>query len=166
MRLALVLLLLSCGSEPDDLSLDVTWGFSSGDCASNQVDQVRVKWGMSGALDQTVDFACSKGEGKLGDLSAMGGTYGIIADGLDSAGVARFTHFGTTLTVKSGGTHGGRPHPAAEARRHHRDVEPLPDGRHAAVLRRRVPGRRGHPGAAGSGELRRPDRHARAAHAG
>ena len=39
-------------------------------------------------------------------VSASGGTYGVVADGLDSAGVARFTHFGTSLTVHSGGTHG------------------------------------------------------------
>jgi hypothetical protein len=100
--------LFGCGDSPKDLSLNVTWSFVSGDCTTNGVKTVRVTWGPSGSATKTVDFLCSAGEGKLGDLAATGGSYSIVADGLDAGGVARFTHFGSSLTVGSSGTF-GRP---------------------------------------------------------
>jgi hypothetical protein len=109
----------SCGEAPEDRALNVTWSFLSGDCASNAVKTVRVTWGPSGAVTQKADFECAAGQGKLGELSSEGGSYGITAEGLDAAGVARFTHFGTTLNVGSAGTLGQavdltlRPKPAA-----------------------------------------------------
>ncbi|MBL8911040.1 MAG: hypothetical protein JNM17_10140 [Archangium sp.] len=104
-----VLAVAGCGpdeSEAGDRDLNVKWEFLSGDCASNMVDQVKVTWGPSGMLDQEATFACSAGQGKLGQTGPMGGSYGITAVGLDSAGVARFTHFSTSLTVSDKGTHG------------------------------------------------------------
>lgn len=114
----LLLCAAGCGDEPEDLGLVVTWSFATGDCASNAVQTVWVTWGPSGAVNQTVDFACSAGQGELGELSPAGGAYGITAEGLDSGGVARVTHLGTTLNVGSAGTLGQpveltlRPKPA------------------------------------------------------
>jgi hypothetical protein len=103
---ALLLFAAGCGSTPKDLSLNVTWTFVSGDCASNSVQTIRVKWGVSGGVKESVDFACTAGMGKLGELSPMGGTYGLNAEGLDSGGIVRVISFGTSLTVGSGGTVG------------------------------------------------------------
>jgi hypothetical protein len=97
-----------CGSSEADTSLNVTWSFSSGDCASNAVQTVRVSWGPAGHPPQDVAFDCVAGRGKLGDIAASGGQYAIAALGLDAGGVARFTHFGTSLTVSGKGT-GGQP---------------------------------------------------------
>lgn len=97
-----------CGSSEIDASLNVTWSFSSGDCASNAVQSVRVSWGLSGETPRDVTFDCAAGRGKLGEIAASGGRYGISALGLDAGGVARFTHFGTSLTVSGKGT-GGEP---------------------------------------------------------
>jgi len=108
--LSLVVLLgvVGCGSEggSDARELKVSWVFESGTCASNDITRVLVSWGAVGETKTDVDFDCAAGEGKLGETSASGGSYGITAVGLDSGGVARVTHFGTTLTVGSGGTHG------------------------------------------------------------
>lgn len=116
---SLALAATSCGETSDaDLSLKVTWSFLSGDCTSNMVQTVRVGWGPAGGEQQSVDFDCALGQGKLGDLPATGGSYGITAKGLDATGAPRFTHFGTTLNVTSGGTFGRpvdltlRPNPA------------------------------------------------------
>jgi hypothetical protein len=109
MRSRMLVLLVSavgCGSSPEDLSLNVKWSFLTGDCTSNGVKTVRVTWGPTGGATEKIDFECSAGQGKLGSLSPMGGSYGITAEGLDSGGVARFTHFGTTINVGSSGTLG------------------------------------------------------------
>ncbi|MHB8878118.1 MAG: hypothetical protein ACYC8T_30845 [Myxococcaceae bacterium] len=98
---------LACGGKPADLSLNVAWTFSSGDCTSNSVTTVRVSWGPSGETLTDVEFPCTAGGGKLGELSPSGSSYTIRAEGLDSGGVARVTHFGTTLTASSGT--GGEP---------------------------------------------------------
>ncbi|MEW5740861.1 MAG: hypothetical protein AB1938_18220 [Myxococcota bacterium] len=100
--------LSSCGSSTSDLSLNVTWSFQTGDCATNNVTTVRVTWGPSGGTLTDVDFPCAAGGGKLGELSPSGGSYTIRAEGLDAGGVARVTHLGTSLMVKSSGT-GGEP---------------------------------------------------------
>ncbi len=99
---------VGCGSATDDRSLKVTWSFLSGDCASNAVQTVRVSWGLSGQTPQDVAFACGAGQGKLGEIVASGGRYNISAVGLDSVGVARFTHFGTSFTASGSGI-GGEP---------------------------------------------------------
>lgn len=108
LSLAVLLGLAGCGSEggSNDRTLKVTWAFETGDCASNNIVKVRVSWGAVGETKTDVDFDCSAGQGTLGETSASGGSYGITAVGLDSGGVARVTHFGTTLNVGSGGTHG------------------------------------------------------------
>lgn len=100
--------LSACGGSASDLSLNVSWKFESGDCASNMVEKVRVSWGPAGAAMQDVEFPCAAGQGKLGEFGAMGGAYAITAVGLDSAGVARFRHFSSTVTVSSKGN-GGSP---------------------------------------------------------
>jgi hypothetical protein len=117
--LVVSLCFFACGpEESDDLAANVTWAFLEGDCTSNLVTKVKVSWGPSGATKEDVEFDCSEGQGKVGTFSAMGGEYGFTAVGLDSAGVARFTHFSTTLTVGSRGTFGDpidltlRPKPA------------------------------------------------------
>jgi hypothetical protein len=69
---------------------------------------VRVSWGRSGQTPQDATFACAAGQGKLGEFAASGGQYSVTAVGLDSAGVARFAHIGTSLTVSGKGT-GGDP---------------------------------------------------------
>lgn len=85
------------------------------------VSKVKVSWGATGATKTDVEFDCSVGQGKLGtfgSMGGMGGEYGFTAVGVDAAGVARFTHFGTTVTVGSRGTFGDaidltlRPKPA------------------------------------------------------
>ena len=95
-----------CGASAADLSLNVTWSFLSGDCAANAAQTVRVSWGLSGQTPQDVAFDCAAGRGRLGGIAASGGQYGITALGLDSGGVARFTHFGTSLTLSGKGTGG------------------------------------------------------------
>lgn len=117
---AVVLLCAGCGpsSSSSELDVNVSWKFLSGDCASNLVSRVKVSWGPAGAAKEDVEFDCAAGQGKLGQFGAMGGDYGFTAEGLDSAGVARFTHFGSTVTVGSKGTFGEpieltlRPKPA------------------------------------------------------
>lgn len=122
MRTALLVLSVvtsACGGARTDSALNVAWTFEGGgDCASNQVETVRVTWGPSGGAMADVEFPCASGQGKLGDLGPMGGSYVVSAVGLDAAGVARFRHLGTTRTVGSGGTSGSpvdltlRPKPA------------------------------------------------------
>lgn len=104
----LMLMLSACGGAATDLSLNVAWKFEGGDCASNAIDKVRVSWGPAGASMQDVEFPCTAGQGKLGEFSSMGGSYAITAVGLDAAGVARFRHFSSTVTV-SGKGNGGSP---------------------------------------------------------
>lgn len=104
-----VLLLFSCGGTSSDLSLNVTWAFETGDCASNAITTVRVTWGPAGGALTDVDFPCTAGGGKLGELSASAGTYTIRAVGLDAGGVTRVTHLGTSLTVSSSSGTGGEP---------------------------------------------------------
>lgn len=105
---AALVLASACGGSAKDLALNAAWTFQSGDCASNGVTTVRVSWGAAGAAKTDVDFACAAGSGKLGELAPSGGTYSVSAVGLDAAGVARVTDFGTTLTVHEGGM-GGQP---------------------------------------------------------
>jgi hypothetical protein len=108
LSLVVLLGLAGCGSEggSDDRALKVSWVFETGSCTSNNITKVKVSWGAVGETKTDVEFDCSAGEGTLGETSASGGSYGITAVGLDSGGVARVTHFGTTLNVGSGGTHG------------------------------------------------------------
>lgn len=118
--LAVALFVVGCGPDEssNDLDANVKWAFLEGDCSSNMVTKVKVSWGPSGATKEDVEFDCSAGQGKVGAFSASGGEYGFTAVGLDSAGVARFTHFGTSVTVGSRGTFGSpidltlRPKPA------------------------------------------------------
>lgn len=107
---ASLLWVVGCGpdSEENQLDLNVKWAFLSGDCTSNAVSRVKVSWGATGATKEDVEFDCAAGQGKLGQFGSTGGEYGITAAGLDSGGIARFTHFGTTLTVGPNGT-GGEP---------------------------------------------------------
>ncbi|MBE2254506.1 MAG: hypothetical protein IAE78_33565 [Myxococcus sp.] len=98
----------ACGGESPDLALNVAWKFEAGDCASNQTETVRITWGPSGGSMADVEFPCTAGQGKVGDLSPMGGSYSIAAVGLDAAGVTRSRHLGTALTVGSAGR-GGAP---------------------------------------------------------
>lgn len=103
-----VLLLCGCGAASKDLTLNVAWTFQAGDCASNAISRVRVTWGPAGGGTTDVEFDCSAGQGTLGQFDATGGTYGLTAVGLDAAGVARFTHFGSSVTVSENGN-GGHP---------------------------------------------------------
>lgn len=111
--------LLSCDGEGgDDRTLSVEWKFESGDCASNAITKVKVSWGPSGGTKTDKEFDCGAGQGVLGETAEGGGSYGITAEGLDSGGVARVVHFGTTLNIREGGLHGTpidltlRPKPA------------------------------------------------------
>jgi hypothetical protein len=117
---AVALFVVGCGPDEssNDLDANVKWAFLEGDCSSNMVTKVKVSWGPSGATKEDVEFDCSAGQGKVGTFSSSGGEYGFTAVGVDSAGVARFTHFGTSVTVGSRGTFGTpidltlRPKPA------------------------------------------------------
>lgn len=104
---ALGVALCACGGDDADTSLNVTWTFDSGDCASNGVVTVRVTWGREGGANETVELACADGGGTLGDLGG-GGTFDITAEGLDDAGTVRAESYGQSLTVGSSGT-GGMP---------------------------------------------------------
>jgi hypothetical protein len=106
--LSLFISALACsGDDEADTSFNVTWSFEQGDCASNAVENVQVSWGLDGQSPKVSTFACSAGKGKLGDFGS-GGTYGLTAEGLDAAGVARVESFGQSVTVGSSGT-GGSP---------------------------------------------------------
>ena len=116
---SVVLFVSACGGESTgDLDLNVAWTFESGDCASNQVDKVKVTWGPAGGTMTDVEFACTAGQGKVGQFGMGGGSYGITAVGLDAAGVERFRHLGSTVTVGPRGNRGSpveltlRPKPA------------------------------------------------------
>jgi hypothetical protein len=111
----LAVLLVACGGDDGDTSLNVTFVFDSGDCAANGVVTVRVTWGPEGGADETVDLVCADGGGALGDTGS-GGTFGISAQGLDADGAVVAESYGQTLTVGASGT-GGVPidihlHPA------------------------------------------------------
>jgi hypothetical protein len=117
--LAVPVLMLGCGpDESGDSDVNVSWKFLEGDCTSNMVSKVKVSWTALGVAQDDVEFECSAGQGKLGQFGAMGGEYGFTAVGIDSAGVERFTHFGSSIVVGAKGTFGEpvsltlRPKPA------------------------------------------------------
>ena len=98
----------ACGSsDSGDKTINVTWTFASGDCASSGVDAVHVTWGLQGGATQSKDFACVDGGGRLGEWSDPG-TYTIAALGLDAGGVARVETWGISATFSGSGT-GGFP---------------------------------------------------------
>lgn len=104
--LALFCLALACGDDSDN-SLNVAWTFGSGDCSSNSIQTVRVTWTPEGGASQTSEFECTDGQGKLGEVEG-GGTYAILAQGLDAEGVVRAENYGTSVSFGDSGT-GGRP---------------------------------------------------------
>lgn len=114
----LIMLTAACGGEEIGSStLEAAWTFESGDCASHGVETVRVTWTLQGSTPQEAEFACTDGQGVLGELAEGGGTYAIAAQGLDAGGVARVENFSQSVTFGQGRTVGPveitlRPKPA------------------------------------------------------
>lgn len=98
----LALLALSCGVDHENQTLVVTWTFDAGDCASNNIETVRVTWGPQNGTLQTVDIPCSAGSASLGSLGE--GTYSLKGQGIDTSGIARAESYGSTLTLSGQGT--------------------------------------------------------------
>lgn len=90
------LMLLGCGGDSDVEPLDVAWVFESGDCASNGVETVHVVVSPQGGSPTDVEVACADGMGTVGTFD--GGTYDIVAEGLDADGEVVAESFGTTVT--------------------------------------------------------------------
>jgi hypothetical protein len=88
----------ACSSDgSSSTSLAVGWTFSSGDCSSLALDDVRIAWGPAGGSTQTVDLPCAAGGGTLGVVGP--GTYAIGAAGFDVGGIQRAESFGTYVTI-------------------------------------------------------------------
>ena len=83
-----------CGASAADLSLNVTWSFLSGDCASNAVQTVRVSWGLSGQTPQDLAFDCAAGRGRLGEIAAMGVRFPVGSQEVQSSLGERVTNPG------------------------------------------------------------------------
>jgi hypothetical protein len=97
----LALLALSCGVNHDSQTLVVTWTFDAGDCASNNIETVRVTWGPQNGTLQTVNIPCGSGSASLGTVGE--GTYSLKGQGIDASGIARAESYGTTLTLSGQG---------------------------------------------------------------
>lgn len=95
-RALAALVLLGCGDDSEVEPLEVTWVFASGDCASNGVETVHVTISPQDGSPTEVELACADGMGTVGTLD--GGTYGIVAEGLDADGQVVAESFGTTVT--------------------------------------------------------------------
>jgi hypothetical protein len=92
----------ACGSGSDgSTSLQASWTFASGDCASTGVETVSITWGPAGGSAQTVDFACADGAGTLGVIDA-GQSVSVVAKGYDAGGVARVESYGQMVTLHQG----------------------------------------------------------------
>lgn len=104
-RIILVLALLGAACGPGDeggsSTLEASWTFETGDCASNGVETVKVSASMQGGDTLEGEFACTDGSGELGEI-AEGGTYSIEAQGLDADGVVRAENFGQSTTFPDG----------------------------------------------------------------
>lgn len=96
-----LLLAAACGKETTSTSLDATWSFSSGSCASLAVQTVHVTWGPVGGATQGKDVPCEAGGAALGTVEASG-SYAVDAEGFDAGGVARAESFGAVLSFGSG----------------------------------------------------------------
>ncbi len=111
----LVLVAASCGGGDENGSLEVGWTFASGDCSSNGIETVRVKWVAPDGTSQESSFPCGANGGTLGTLEQ--GNYSFRGEGLDANGVARVESYGSTMSV-SGSTGFGQTvtitlHPSA-----------------------------------------------------
>jgi hypothetical protein len=103
---ALGLFTVACGDD-EDTSLNVAWSFDVGDCASNNVETVRIDWGPQGGATQVVEFPCTDGIGEVGDADGPG-SYSFNADGVDAEGGVRAVSYGTNVSF-SGNGNGGMP---------------------------------------------------------
>lgn len=104
---ALGLFTVACGDDDEDTSLNVVWSFDVGDCASNDVETVRIGWGPQGGATQVAEFPCTDGIGKVGDADGPG-SYSFNADGVDAEGHVRAVSYGTSVSF-SGNGNGGVP---------------------------------------------------------
>ncbi len=97
----IALVLSSCGDkDDDDASLVVKWQFSSGDCASNNVETIQVK-----AIPESGDTlkgsaSCSAESINLGKASS--GTYSIRVQGMDANDIVRAENYSYSVTIQGG----------------------------------------------------------------
>ncbi len=98
---SLLILAAFCASCADDVSplgqgeIALTWQISPRGCADANITNVIV--GIRGPETRTEIFECEKHEAQVYDLTA--GTYSISIEGIDEAGVARFTSPDSRITV-------------------------------------------------------------------
>src|SRR5512145_91512 len=98
-----VFLVGGCGGRDDgDPSLEVKWGFDSGDCAGHNVQTIRVTWSKVGDTSKTVEFACKEGGAELGSPGA--GDFSINAEGLDANGAVRVSSYPVTVSRSGSGS--------------------------------------------------------------
>ncbi len=105
---SVVLLTIGCGpgDEVGSSTLEASWTFESGDCASNGIETVKVSATKEGGDALEGEFACADGSGEIGEIDESGGTYAIAAEGLDADGVVRAENFGQSSTFPDGRTLG------------------------------------------------------------
>jgi hypothetical protein len=98
---------VACGDDDGYTSLAVAWSFDAGDCASNNVETVRVGWAPQGGAMQAIEFPCTDGMGKIGEVDGPG-SFSLSADGVDAQGVIRVVSYATSVSY-SGDGNGGVP---------------------------------------------------------
>lgn len=91
-----ILLLCNCINEPGSGDFLVKWNFSSGDCATNKIEKVRVKATSSDKDTLSGEAACRAPSVKIG--VAGNKTYTVIAQGIDANGVVRAENYATTVS--------------------------------------------------------------------
>jgi hypothetical protein len=91
-----ILLLCNCINETGSGDFLVTWKFSSGDCATNKIEKVRVKATSSGGDTLSGEATCSAPSINIG--AAGNKTYTVIAQGIDANGVVRAENYTTTVS--------------------------------------------------------------------
>jgi hypothetical protein len=109
-----VLFLCNCTNDEGPGDLMVTWEFSAGDCASNNVEKVRVR--VTSADGDTLSGEASCGAAGVNVGSAGNKTYTVIAQGMDANGTIRAENYATTVSFSgsmSGSKVGVTLHPKA-----------------------------------------------------
>ena len=94
----------ACGGQDGVEPFGVAWSFPMGDCASNDVETVRVTVLQSGAEVDSGEFACTDGRGDLSELSS--GSYDVEAEGLAADGTVMAVTYGISTSFGDSGRFG------------------------------------------------------------
>ncbi len=94
--IATIALLCNCFNESDTGDLEVTWKFSTGDCASNKIEKIRVKVTSTDGDTLLGEAVCSASSVNVGAVGNK--TYTITAQGIDANSVVRAENYATTVS--------------------------------------------------------------------